>query len=584
MNVRSLFSASLAGLTLSYTAAAPAWAQAVTIPPVPTAPKILPFDDEVAGRRLLFAAQDAVRAVPAFGFTARFSVASATGKGGSAATVYTGTETLKSELSARRLALTTETARGKEKEIRRAIADGNNLIGTRFQDSGNGKPGRSVIRLPLDPTTDVPRALRAIDFSTQTAGSELLLDPDSPDDRQATVWRGKDLTEKGGRYAVVLESARPSGERTRTTVSTRRYTLDPKTHRLFRFEEWLTTQERPRPARRGQPADDGYRVTYHREDYSGYPVASVTAFPTTVYAQSVPHNYEERSVPANRQPDPSRILENADPRALALLAKWRKGQERFLSLNADITQNIRMTPRTASSLPVPSEWRNRTIRYGVQVRRTGLTRFVQDVPPVTPDPNEAGMRFRFRGGAGQSPRSVTIISDGKMLCAVDRASNNYRTRALRDSDELWNRIAQSGVSDWGGGLSWIYEGVLDPEDFTRIAYEGRTQLDNGESVEVIVLEQSVESDGTMGGGFRRRGRGGGNGPITEQVERYRVGLGADGLPRMIEYRRQTDVSGQMERDQQPILTVLTRYNSVRVDAEPAASTFILPAAATASKR
>jgi hypothetical protein len=53
---------------------------------------------------------------------------------------------------------------------------------------------------------------------------------------------------------------------------------------------------------------------------------------------------------------------------------------------------------------------------------------------------------------------------------------------------------------------------------------------------------------------------------------------------MIEYMRQTDVNGQMERDQQPILTVLTRYNSVRVDTEPAPSAFILPAAATASKR
>src|SRR5688500_8484473 len=59
----------------------PVVAETLSIPALPTVPESLPFSAEVAGRRTLIAARDAVRNSPAMGYTAQVTVSTGTEPG-----------------------------------------------------------------------------------------------------------------------------------------------------------------------------------------------------------------------------------------------------------------------------------------------------------------------------------------------------------------------------------------------------------------------------------------------------------------------------------------------------------------------
>ncbi len=551
----SLVSAAVAistALLLTLHDAAQAQAQK-SVSPAPAAPKSVLFSEALAGRRLLYAARDAYRNAPAVRFTATWTetVDQGTGK-----ETTTGTETVAAEPRARRLALTSETATGNEKRTRRAIANGDTLLVTRFESGSGGEntaPTREFLRLPLNSEDTLPRALQQVQFTPRTqAAALLLLEPD---------WsvRGAAASTSTRGEVWETETARSQQYANNALVNvtrTRRYLLDPKTRLLRRFEEWVSTEPLNGPARNARNAY--VRASYRREEYRQARVGGGGgALPASLFSQALPAGYKEAALPSvslPSAPEPAEMDENAR----RLLQKWTRAQERLLSYYAQIEVTFRReqnsdNPEEAQQQQQQqrpnrrNDWSNWRILYSVWMQK----------------PNRARLTIDTTGMADRRARSLLAVADGAQVTVQDRRTNRVRTQALTERNDLGRRLQQAGFNDWAGVLDWLLAPPVQEKD--RVVYRGRTLLD-GEAVDLLdIVRTTIEQE---------------RGKEAEVTTTTTVALGAtDGLPRQTVRRREATVSGLFDRDQPDDMVITARYRPVRKDAEPPANAFAFVAPA-----
>lgn len=558
---------------------------APTVPAAPMASRQISFADEVTGRQLLFAARDYYQMAAQNGMTFSVQAALVTTNGPDtpSAVAASTTENVLAYSPARRLFISTETnAPGtKRRMVRKAISDGDTLLTTHFEQTGTtAPPVREFMRVPLDETATLPGVLGAAGFAPFSVGTMLTANPQTPVSPQSRmVWLAGSQNLPGGAASdVVCENDAPSGKGQNATQRVHRYLLQKQTHRILRFEEWNIRQTTPRPARKNKPADDGVRITYRRENYSY--TSGESARSKAAYAQSLPPGYEEKPTPTI-PPSVSPALQSADPKAVALLEKWQKGWDRFLTYSAQVDVFFQADTRTADSRPLPDFWQKSGVRYRSVVLRRPDSRARIEQEPLSADNAWAG------------PRSLLVVSDGGQVRGITEDGGGFggggrrrrnggaavgaaaitppqtRTVPLDDPRQLWQRINQVGYTERLGvlgGLPYVFLVPLTAQNIDKITYDGPSVLDGGEAVEVVTLTKStLDTNGQSG-------------QQTETVTTWRVGLGTtDGLPRLVEARRVTNTTGKFERDQPPILTVTTRLRHVLVDKEPSQSAFVLPA-------
>jgi hypothetical protein len=529
-------------------AAPPAAAPTAVIPPAPVLPRNLSFNDELVGRRTLLSARDTYRNAPSTSYAAKWTLTTGNAPG-TKPTVYSGTETVYIASPERKLSLTAETTLPSQKTVRRAIANGQEMLVTRFEQSGANvaEATREFIRVPLDEGVSLTRALYQAQFTPAARASQMMLDPNWTI-RSDALWREARRSVNGVSVDVINEQDKPAGNQNRSTIRARRYWVQADTHRLLRYEEWTTVQGQARPARRNTPADNGLRVTYRREDYTSLKPATATT-----WSQALPNNYKEQPLPEVRLPElEPPTNEKQDPRALALLKKWRSAQERFLSYSANIDLSLRSVQRTAQSRPLPDSWNGSSSRYIVTLRRPGQTRI------------EA--LALEKGGVPNVPESMIAVSDGKQVRVIDQNRGRNRTMEMDNPAALWGYLNRAGMGDPWGALSVLFNQPPAPDNYGQVRYEGTSTSADGEPVEVItLLRQDVNE---------RRGRRQ-VGPVETTFE-TRIALGMDGLPREMTIKRKNAISGAFERDQPPITTMTALYRNIRVDGEPASTAFVLP--------
>ncbi|MBC8101781.1 MAG: hypothetical protein H7Z41_04255 [Cytophagales bacterium] len=503
-------------------------------PPAPIVPKYLAFSDEVAGRRLLFVARDSYRNAPAVRVTGRWTL---TGPDGTTS----GTETIAARLGEKKFAMTTETDGG-AKTVRRAVANGaeaGNLLVTRYQDAAPN-PTRQFFRVALDEVTPLSRALALAQFAPATKAGELLLAPTWRLENAATVYVSR--LESGGGAVRVIQTDLPDGGRGQATLLTRRYTLDTKTNRLRRYEEWRTARSQPRPNVARRPANNGTRATYRREDYA----ETTGATSASAFSQSLPAGYAEQTPPKVNLGRPQAGPENADQKALVLMRRWATTQERFLTLNAVADVQTASVTRTETSRPLrDGQNRNGSLLATLWLRRPGRARVVVNrIDPATGQPSQKA--------------DALAVASGTQVLLNDYANGRSRTLEQRDpADAPLDRLRRIGLPINDNGLAWIIGGPPQPDQFSSIL------LDGSGAAPVLVLTRTGTED------YRQN-----RDAQTKTV--WRVTLGPDNLPREILSRRETSVSGMFERDQPPIVTTALRLRRISVDSEPLPDTFILP--------
>ncbi len=520
----------LAGLAL------PARAQtAHALPQPPPATGNLSFADELAGRRLLWAARDAYRNAPALRFEAKWVVKA---DPGTKTETTTGTETVAAEPAARRLALTTESLSGGDRQVRRAVANGSALLATRFHARPGGKaPVREFVRLPVTAEDTLPGVLRQVQVAPSTRAGVLLLDPEWT--VRGVTRRGKQQTLGGAPADEVweTEAARPrgSGDGARATT-TRHYLLDAKTHLLLRYEEWVSAEPQGAAARR--PGGARPRVTYRREDYQGARAASAP-LPAALFGQSLPRGYRETALPSVSLPDADG-LRAADREARQLLTRWTRAQERLLTYSAQIEVTTRRENETAPPRQDAAGAGAPAVLYTAWLHRPGRARLTRETT-----------------GGGRQDRPLLAVLDGRQMFVHDRGRGQTRTAPLPDPSDVTERLDRTGFDDEGDALRWLFAPPIG--DYVRAVYRGRQSV-GGEAVDLLELVQNdVE---------RRRGR-----QTQEEKTTVTVALGADGLPRQIERRRERTETGFLTRDTDVDRIVTVRYRQVRVDEEPPRGSF-----------
>lgn len=543
--------------------AAAAAAAPATVPDAPKFPAAVPFDDELAGRRLLYDARDTFRRASAVRFAADFR--SLTDDNAQA---YRGVESVSAELGKQRLAVTTEfagRAPGKPIAVRRAVAANASLLATKFQDNGS-KPAREFVRLPLAPGDPLPHALAQVQFAPVTKAAGLLLDP---------RWTVRGTTYRvSGTSDVLEQEARGEGRDERQIV--RRYRIDPKTRLLTRFEEWTTArltaderrrlqqqeqQRRQQARQRRQPLPPAReipvsRVTYRREDYRNAS-AGAGPLPGSLFAQTLPAGYVETALPSVNLPLPDTGPDQADPRAMALMDRWQQAHDRLLSYYAEVDLSLKVEPKTADARPMPERFQGQQMRYTAWLRKPDKARLTMTNPSPLP---------------GRGPINMVGVSDGTSV-AVQGGGRGDRTRAIRIGEtHFGQRLTQAGWRDQGQAFDWLLFGprvLLGNAE--RIAYLGEQMVD-GVSVDVVEMTSTYTDRDTDG----RRRRGSSTG-VTETTNTVTVYLSrADGLPRRIERSRGTEVEGMFDRDEPPNTLLSARYRITRVDVEPPADVFALP--------
>lgn len=498
-------------------------------PAAPPTPAAILFPDQVAGRQLLFAARDAYRAAPTVRFSAAWTLRSEA--------TTTGTESIAAEKGARRLSLTTESGTGGAKQIRRAIANGETLLATRYQAKPADKsPLREYVRLTLSPEDTLSRALSLVQAAPVTQAGVLLLDPRWT--VRGMAWRGKRQTVGGIAadevWETMTEQRQGAGSRRTPTAVKRRYLIDTKTRLLVRFEEWADTA-----GAGGSRRNAAARTTYRREDYSGSRLAAPLS--ATLFAQTLPAGYTETALPSVTLPPPGGPKE-ADPEARRLLARWESAQDRALSYFAQ----VEVTTRQVSDSPDAPPARTRGIGDGRILYTAWLYK-----------PGRARLTQETTGVPDRWSRSLLAVANGQQVSVEDRRRNRVRTVPLPDPAEMGARIQQAGFNDWAGTLNWLF--TPPNQVYERATYRGRQNL-GGETVDVLELVQSTSE---------RAGRD----RIAQVTATTTVALGQDGLPRMTERRTARSLTEVMERDQPADTIITARYRQVQVNAEPPAGTF-----------
>ncbi len=532
-----LFCVSGAVMTAALTAdtsavfAAPA---ATIVPTAPVPPKYIAFSDKVAGRRLLFGARDAYRNAPSLRFSAKWTLVNPDGKTSS------GTETVLAQFGQGKLALTSEMDAA-PKTIRRAIANGTSsgglLLVTDFKATAPN-PTRKFFRYPLDETTPLTRSMQMAGFSPATEAGNLLLSPNWRLQNEALVYVSRPDSSTGSTAVVQTDLPIP-GDRSQTKV-TRRYLVDSKTNRLRRYEEWRTIQGKPRPATKRQPADNGVRTTYRRDEYTEA-AAPVTA---AAFSQALPPGYTEQTPAALKLPPVPREF-SADPKALALMRQWQSAHERYLTLNAVAEIRTDVQQRTEISRPM----RNDRGRYAALCTlwrmRPGQARIiVNDIDPATQQPKKTA--------------DYVAVADGQQVRINDYVDGRSSTDRQRDPAAVpFDRMRRVLRQAWESGMEWIADGPPTAEAFTEIT------LDSSSAAPALLFSRTYDN-------------GDNRGRKAETRVSWRVTLGQDNLPREILSQRITNIAGAFERDQPPTFTTSLRVRSTAVDAEPRPETFILP--------
>lgn len=539
--IRTFLAAGL--LALAAPAFAPrAFAQSAgdAIPAPPSVPARIRFADELAGRRQLFSAYDAYRNAPALRYSVRWTTRL---DRGARVRTSSGVETIATEPKSRRLALTMETTTAGGKEIRRVIAGGDALLATRYRARpGGAAPTREFVRLPLGPDDTLPRALRQVQAMPGTRAVEMALLGQGV---RGTVWRGASAD-------MVLETEPARQQRyadtganfTVTTIN--RYLLDPKTHVIRRFEQWVSHQAQNRAAR--DPKNAYPRLAYRREDYDARQTAAAP-LPAALFRPAPPPGYKETALPDAPPVAPRRGLQEADAESRRLLARWTRAQERLLTYSAqiEVSERQEQNPDPAAQ-PLPEQARNQNrLLYTVWLHRPGRVRLTEETPSA----------------AQRRARSLLAISNGQTLTVLDRRRPRPRTRPLGEPAALAAELNQIGFGNGAALLDWL----LDAPDLgaDRAAYRGRQTLENGETVDVVELTRTQVA--------RPQAR-----RTTEVTRTTTVFLGADGLPRRIEERQARDVVGLLARDQPGDQVTTIRYSATRVDEQPPLGTFELPRA------
>lgn len=558
-------------------------ATATSIPAAPTPPRNIPFGDRVAGRHLLYDARDAYQNSPAVTFTARWTLVNAGAPGVGNAATYRGTESVSAQVAQRRFALSTETITpGGDRTLRRALTDGRQITSTLFQENKAAKtPTREVVRLPMDEGVTVSRALRQVQVSPTTRAATLLLDPNVGSHGDATLWRSGTTTIGGVRADIVDEVEAPVLAGRNRSQRTRRYVFAPSNHRLLRYEEWMTTsnEARARPARGNRPADDGTRMTYRREDYTGVnlgagPLAAAT------FAQAVPSSYTEKAPPTVELPpleEPSAPDAYA-PQALTLLSRWRNAFDRAYTLSADVAVSLRGTQETGDpdSVALPSALRSIRQNYQVTLRKPDQARVLLNTTRAASPTASAGIG-RQRGMGFGVPDTLLAVSDGQQVRVIEDKTQARTVPLVRD-DALYFALNRAGLRDRFGALLYVFTPPPRATDWDQISYNGPATLENGEAVEVFTLQR-----GTTEVARRRRRFQQQQPQEIETLTYVRVSLGRDGLPRLIETQRvSTLASGAIDWNSPPPFVVASRLQRVTADAEPNPDAFALPPAPAGS--
>lgn len=535
--VALLFSFAMLALPVAAQQAAPA-----AVPPTPTLPAPLAFAEELAGRRLLFAARDAYRNAATSAFLVRWSVTNTSGTPRARVTKLGGTEAVFGKPAERKLSLAYEAIQeGGTRTVRRAVASGQEMLVTRFEQKTSAKdnPTREFFRIPLDEGVTLTRALQQAQFAPSSRAGQFLLDTDVLGYGR-TIWRtGRQSVDGKPAEAVCEIEAAGSRRETTTTARTRRYLIDPSTHLLRRYEEWTVIQSPQRRAGSTAP-----RVAYRREDYTA------TRPTSAVWSQTLPPGYRETALPDVRLPAlPPPPGEQIAPKAIALVQRWRNAQERFLTYSAEVQVEFRAQARTPDARPLPEPWLGSSSLYRVNIRRPARTRV--EITAVQ------------KGGAPGVPASLVAVSDGSQVRVNDTQRRTSRTVDIANTASLWPSLTRAGMEDPWQSLVFLYNAPPAATSYESATYDGPAVTADGEPVEVVTLTRSTSNTD-------RRGR------LTETKFMTRVALGRDGLPREITQVRTSDVSGGLLRDQSPIITVTNRYRNVRVDTDPVAA-FVLPA-------
>ena len=562
--------------TAAFALAAPVRAQtppttaAAVIPAAPAPPARLSFADEVAGRRALFSARNAYRTAPSIHFKADLRTLTQTGAG--KPTLVTASESVAAAPANLRLNMTYETQGAKMRQVRRAVANGESIIATRFEQgarAASAPPVREVMRVPfVGDVRTLAAGLSLLKVAPSSRGGILLLDPAW--NVRGTVWRERSAN---GVETVNELDADASNGRTRTR-RIRRYQIDTRTRLLRTFEEWDTTTDE----RGGNAAAARSRITYRREQYGVS--ASGKALPATLFAQAVPAGYRDVAIPSGSDVEPTGPLE-IDAKSAALLARWEQAWNRFTSLNARATLTTDAVGKTFASRTVPDEWRDQQWEYAVQMRRPGRLYLTLN-PVASPEVGGRGAAAATpdagRGRRGGSPVSAqTVVADGQAVLVT--GARNGRERAVPigpDPSLLGVRARQAGYNDASETLGWLLYGPRSVyENADTVSYKGQASAD-GVSVDVIEITENVR---VAQGGRRRRGAG-----DIESTLVTTLYLAADGLPRRTERYRTVRVEGGMLRDDPPDTVFVARYRDVVTDAPPAPETFRLPSGAGRTAR
>jgi hypothetical protein len=569
--------AAVAAVVLASPAAVRAQSPAApSLPDAPTAPAVLPFADEVAGRRALFAARDAYRNGAGVRFTATVKTLNrAAGQTAARAVGPALVESVTAAPQSQRLNLAQESGAPGSRVIRRVISNGESLVVTRFEEKPKGAPPvREVVRLPLvGEVQTLERGLTMLKVRPETEAGRLALEPDWT--VRGTVWR-VGAPASGIETIAEAEAATTDGRVRRQRF--RRYRLDAKTRLLRSFEEWDVMRD----LRNGDGKNSRSRTTYRREDYSGASAGSPP--PASAFVQTVPANYQEVAVPAGDIPESTGPLE-ADARALAVLDRWDRAWKRFTSLSSQVTLTTDALAKAVDSRPVPEAWRDQQAEFTVQVRRPARV-YVRVAPVAKPAAassagNDPRGRRGGRGGREESPfPAQTVVSDGEVVALTEGgAGGGRRARPVEvgpDPARLGERMRRAGYADATQTLNWLFDGprsVYAGAD--TVAYKGETTV-GGVVTDVVEITEYTRS---AVGGRRRRGTG-----QIESTEVTRVYIGKDGLPRGTERYRTQSIEGGIPRDDPPDLLFRALYRNVQADTPVAMEMFRLPTAVVQAAR
>lgn len=481
-------------------------AHAQELPVAPKLPSRLSFEEELAGRRALWAARDRATSPQGYSFLCRWNVARSDTRG--RVSKSNGTETLYFA-SGNKLSLALEYGEAGRRTLRRAVCDGATFLAVRFDERGK-QTTRDFSRFSIGDVGRLDRALASarLDELGQTRGVSLALEPDFS--LLTRVWRSADGS------ILEADSLPPRPGR---AVRIHRYTLDKATQGLKRFEQW--------ELREG-------RTTYRTEDYTAAPKVAAP------FTQSLPENYTEKTLtlPA-RQPEPT-TPEDADPKALALLAQWKRAQERFYTLHGT-AQVITELQKRAPDSPDP---RGRGAGGNVGPGKVDLWLW---------RPGRALVELAGTDRS-QQPFAQTIKATGLEITVKTPGVTN-RTQPLRELDPIERVVLQYASRNSLDALRWFVLGPPRPSEFQKIVARGTVVLPGGVSTQLVELSRTDEDR-------QRNDR-----PIITETL-CRVWLGTDGLPRGFETIRRTTIQGLFERDQPPTSTVTARLTKVTTDQGP----------------